>query len=150
MRIKITGISSPFVGISWEYVENEKQYIQKLFYFLETKRLLVNPIDMELPNQCVGSALEIKDFIVKLLCNFKFSFDGERILKELCNACNDFLDGLNKKQRPHIIYKNHSGDWEDNDFSNIMKIFRTVFRTKIACMEKNYGLSFGKSIPKEY
>lgn len=78
MAIKITGISFPFPGISWEYTEGERQQIQKLFYFLEGKRLLINPADMELPNQCAVSAMEIEDFIVKLLCTFKFSHESEK------------------------------------------------------------------------
>ena len=48
MGIRITGIDVPFGGISWEYTETEKQAIQKLFFFLESKRLLTNPIEMEI------------------------------------------------------------------------------------------------------
>lgn len=150
MKIRINGFSSPVGGISWEYTESEKRQIQKLFYFLESKRLLVNPADMELPDQCVQSALEMKKFIVGLLCDFQFSDDAESHLKELCAACNDFLDGLNSRQRPHIIYKNNSGDWADSDFSTIMKNFRNVFRTNIIRMEKNYELSFSKHISEKY
>ncbi|WP_330998639.1 DUF6650 family protein [Pectinatus frisingensis] len=137
-------------GISWEYTENERRQIQKLFYFLESKRLLINPADMELPDQCAQSAVEIKEFLVGLLCGFRFSKDVESHLKELCVACNVFLDEINFRQQPHIIYKNNSGDWADSNFSTIMKTFRKVFRTKIAYMEENYGLSFDNHIPEKY
>ena len=60
MGIRITGIDVPFGGISWEYTETEKQAIQKLFFFLESKRLLTNPIEMEIKQWCIESALEIK------------------------------------------------------------------------------------------
>ena len=33
-------------AFSWEYTETEKQAIQKLFFFLESKRLLTNPIEI--------------------------------------------------------------------------------------------------------
>ena len=38
MGIKITGIDTPFGGVSWEYTETSKNGIQELFYYLETKR----------------------------------------------------------------------------------------------------------------
>lgn len=48
MGIKITGVSVPFGGVSWEYTEPEKKYIQDLFFYLESKRVLTNPMDMEI------------------------------------------------------------------------------------------------------
>jgi hypothetical protein len=150
MVVRINGVSSPIGGISWEYTENEKRQIQKLFYFLESKRLLINPADMELPYQCAQSAVEIKKFVIGLLCDFKFSKDTELHLKELCDACNDFLNELNWQQRPQIIYKNNAGDWVDSNFSKIMKTFREVFRANITYMGGKYGLLFDKDIPEKY
>ncbi|WP_182186610.1 DUF6650 family protein [Pectinatus frisingensis] len=43
----------------------------------------------------------------------------ESHLKELCVVCNDFLNGLNSRQQPHIIYKNNNGNWADSDFSTL-------------------------------
>ena len=39
MGVRITGIDTPLGGISWEYTEAEKNSIQEIFFFLESKRL---------------------------------------------------------------------------------------------------------------
>lgn len=150
MGIKITGISTPVGGLSWEIIEIDKQGIKEMFNYLETKRLLINPMEMEIPEQCALSALEIKRYLVDLLQEFKFINETEDIIKNLCNACNTFLDGLNEKNRPHIIYKNDHGDWCDMSFSRIMKEFRTTFRTNIAMLENEYKIDFKKEIPEQY
>ena len=150
MGIKITGVSSPVGGISWTYSESEEEKFRKLLCYLESKRLIVNPIEMELPDQCIQSAVEIKQFIVKMLCDFQFSREGEFLLKELCAACNDFLNGIDPRKLPQIIYKNDKGDWIDANFSSSMKTFRRKFRSNIKMMEEKYKLSFEKCIPEEY
>ena len=47
MGIKLNGISVPIGGISWEYTESGQKGIQEMFYYLESKRLLINPKEME-------------------------------------------------------------------------------------------------------
>lgn len=50
MGIKLNGISVPIGGISWEYTESGQKGIQEMFYYLESKRLLINPKEMEKRN----------------------------------------------------------------------------------------------------
>ena len=47
MGIRITSASTPIGGISWEFTETKKKGIKDLFLFLESKRILVNPKEME-------------------------------------------------------------------------------------------------------
>jgi len=48
MGIKITGIDTPFGGLSWVSTGTAKSEIEGLFFFLESKRILINPTDMEI------------------------------------------------------------------------------------------------------
>ena len=41
MGIKLNGISVPIGGISWEYTESGQKGIQEMFYYLESKSLIV-------------------------------------------------------------------------------------------------------------
>lgn len=75
MGIKITGIDTPFGGVSWEYTEISKNGIQELFYYLETKRILINPVEMELKSWCAQSAIEMKREIASILSKYKFNSD---------------------------------------------------------------------------
>ena len=48
MRYEINGVSLPFGGISWSKNKSSKEMFSYLFLFLESKRILVNPIEMEI------------------------------------------------------------------------------------------------------
>lgn len=150
MGIRITGIDTPLGGISWEYTEAEKNSIQEIFFFLESKRLLVNSIEMEVKSWCEQSALEIKNRIVFILAKNQFSDDTKNSLRTMITACNDFLDDVSKVDQTGIIYKNHNGDWENATFSSSMKKFRKVFRDNINALSLRYDLTFHKTIPEEY
>lgn len=146
MGFRITGIDTPIGGISWEYTDSEKKGVQQLFDYLETKRLLINPIEMEKKDWCILSAIEIKQKINEINIKFDFKNDTKLITKAMIDACNTFLDDLQNVKNSGIIYKSN-GDWEDIVFSKAMKKFRKQFKDSIVCLSKNFGITFNKSIP---
>lgn len=150
MGMRTTGISTPIGGISWEYTETEKQEVQKLFFFLESKRLLTNPTEMEVKRWCIESALEIKHKLVDTLSEYDFSKDTIVCIRSMLEACNDFLDKLDTVKGTGIFYKNQNGDWENSAFSSAMKQFRNVFREHINLLSDVYGITFNKTIPTKY
>ena len=147
MGIKITGIDTPFGGVSWEYTETSKNGIQELFYYLETKRILINPVEMELKSWCAQSAIEMKREIASILSKYKFNSDTVCWLRAMINACNLFLDSLGSVKSSGIIYKNSSGDWEDATFSRAMRQFRKVFKENILLLSQAYQIPFPNNIP---
>ena len=72
MGIKLNGISVPIGGISWEYTESGQKGIQEMFYYLESKRLLINPKEMEKKEWSEKSAIEIKNKLVDILSRYKY------------------------------------------------------------------------------
>lgn len=150
MGIKITGIDTPFGGVSWEFTETAKSGIQELFFFLESKRVLVNPIEMEIKSWCEQSAIEIKKKLTELLSQYSFNAETIEAIRHMVNACNTFLDDLNKVSEQGIIYKNSNGDWANANFSIAMKKFRNIFREKISWLSDKYQIEFVKEIPEEY
>ncbi len=146
MGFRITGIDTPIGGISWEYTDSEKKGVQQLFDYLETKRLLINPIEMEKKDWCILSAIEIKQKINEINIKFDFKNDTKLITKAMIDACNTFLDDLQNVKNSGIIYKGN-GDWEDIVFSKAMKKFRKQFKDSIVCLSNNFGITFNKSIP---
>lgn len=147
MGIRITGLDTPFGGVSWEYTETAKHGIQELFHFLETKRILTNPIEMEIKSWCASSAIEIKTKIAEILGKYDFNAETTTCLRSMADACNSFLDRLDAVPIEGIIYKNNSGDWEDLVFSRAMRTFRTVFKEKVELLSTAYNLQFAKNIP---
>ena len=67
MKYELSGISTPIGGISWNRNVSGKDMFSYLLLFLESKRILVSPIDMEKKEWCIESVLEIKKTLVSIL-----------------------------------------------------------------------------------
>lgn len=119
------------------------------FCFWSQKRILVNPINMEIKEWCIESVLEIKETLVTITKDIKFKNDEISIIRDLIDACNTYLDTVSPMNLNGIIYKN--GDrWEDLSFDNAMKNFRASFKIQIIKIEQKYKLKFNKDIPDIY
>ena len=131
MGIKLNGISVPIGGISWEYTEFGQKGIQEMFYYLESKRLLINPKEMENKEWSEKSAIEIKNKLVDILSRYKYDQNIITIIKQMVDACNEFLDNMQRVEVRGILYKNLQSDWEDLEYGVSIKKFGKIFRDKI-------------------
>lgn len=150
MGIKLNGISVPIGGISWEYTESGQKGIQEMFYYLESKRLLINLRERENKEWSEKSAIEIKNKFVDILSRYKYDQNIITIIKQMVDACNEFLDNMQRVEVRGILYKNLQSDWEDLEYGVAMKKFRETFRDNIKILAETYNITFSKEIPKEY
>lgn len=141
MKHELNGISLPFGGISWDNNTTAKDRFRYLLLFLESKRILINPMYMELKEECIDSVLEIKQTLVSITKDVDFGEADIDILRSLIAACNDYLDTVRSDSIPHLIYKDgHS--WADATFEAAMKKFREAFKNGIRKIEEEYELSY--------
>ena len=146
MGFEINGLSTSLGGISWNKTTSSKEMFFHLLFFLESKRILVNPIELELKEWCIESVQEIKQQLVLITQEIVLKeFDANRI-RNLIDACNHYLDIVTPMDLPRIIYKK-DGRWEDLCFDKAMKEFRSAFSQEIRLIEKKYRLKFHKNIP---
>lgn len=150
MKYEINGISTPAGGVSWNKSITEKERFRDLLLFLESKRILVNPIAMEMKRECIKSVLDIKSRLTSTTQDIPFKDEALGIIRILVDVCNDFLDTIKDDKIPHLIYKKDNKSWTDYKFDKAMKDFRSVFREQIKIIENKYGLSFNKNIPIEF
>lgn len=149
MGFELNGFSTSIGGISWNKTTSTKEMFTHLLFFLESKRILVNPIELELKDWCIESVLEIKQQLVNITQELKLKdFDAD-IIRNLIDACNAYLDTVTPMNLPGIIYKK-DGRWEDLSFDRAMKAFRTSFKQEIEKIERKYRLKFHKTIPEEF
>jgi len=57
---RLTGFSSPIVGVSWNPPEAEVTAARRIIAFLEDRRVLYQPTEMENPAHCVQSVLVVR------------------------------------------------------------------------------------------
>ena len=149
MGFELNGFSTSIGGISWNKTTSSKELFTHLLFFLESKRILVNPIELEFKDWCIESVLEIKQQLVNITQEVKLKdFDADRI-RNLIDACNNYLDTVTPMNLTGIIYKK-DGRWEDLSFDRAMKEFRASFKQEIEKIEKKYRLKFHKIIPEEF
>jgi hypothetical protein len=149
MKYKITGFSIPFGGISWDRNKTNAQKYEYLFVFLSSKRILTNPIEMKIPEQCVTSVLDIKKTIVEFSRDIKQIEFDKNVLSDMIGACNIYLNCMSSTNLPHIIYKN--GDkWGNLSFDSGMKSFRNSLKKSIILIEQKYNIKFPKQISDKW
>jgi hypothetical protein len=141
MPFRPTGIDTPLGGFSWEYTTSPKQRISELFFYLESKRILTNPIYMEVVSQCVDSAIQIRDALASIIKDVKFPDEDKHVLSSMIEGSNSFLDELNKIEgiTPHL----HLGV---NLFDYSIKKYREAIKAGIVYFERTYNLQFSKRI----
>jgi hypothetical protein len=64
---RLTGISTPLGGMSWQPNEVEVSAARRVIAFLEDRRVLYAPDELEVQSHCVHSVLEIRHFLKRRL-----------------------------------------------------------------------------------
>jgi len=129
---RLTGISTPIGGISWAPPVDEKDKARGLLVFLEDRRALYHPYDMEVGDYVVKSILEIRDRLTEDLAEIsKSSILGET-LTAMRSACRKFLDDTQKPRgRRH---------WLGPHFINSLGELRALFGIHVARLACAYDL----------
>lgn len=89
---RITGISIPVFGVSWNPPKLEKQIAEKIITYLEDRRVLYNPYELESPKRCVESINQIRSFLTEQLYDVDRGSELSLILQAMRDACRKCLD----------------------------------------------------------
>ncbi len=144
----LKGIALPFGGLSWDNNINEKDRIQFLFTYLESKRVLYDPSEMERKEWCITSVLEIKSSLVEINRDIKISTESLKVINSMIDTCNNFLNNVNKQDSSGIIYNNCPNDFEL--FYQSMKKFRDNMKYAIEYFERVYNIKFRKELSETW
>ena len=112
---RLTGISTPFGGVSWVAPEAEVAVARRVIRFLEDRHVLYNPSELEQPLHCVDSVIEIRRFLTAELGNLPED-DLAAQLGALRTACRKFLDSLRSGDGrplrvPHGMFHGGFDEW---------------------------------------
>jgi hypothetical protein len=90
---RLTGVSTPFGGASWETVPDvEREVLTRLVTFLEDRRVLYNPSEVEVPRQCVDSVLRLREFLIAVAGQLPRDNAVAIAMRNMAGACRRFLD----------------------------------------------------------
>lgn len=136
---RITGISTPLGGLSWEPPKPDSQVVRQLFLFLEDRRVLYEPAQVEMPEHCVQSVLQIRQHLTAVLNDGGISTELEDVLRGLRGACRDFLGQTNyMHERPGM--REGFGGLHDWMFNQALGTLRSAFGLQIARLAITYDV----------
>jgi len=133
---RLTGISCPIAGVSWTPPPDEQDKARRLLVFLEDRRVLYNPYEMEIGPHVVDSVLEIRKRLISDLEEVgKKSLLGE-CTAALSAACRAFLDKT-EFTPGHRIY---------GPFTTALGEMRALFGVHIARLVCGYDLEVSEEV----
>ena len=143
---RLTGISSPIFGVSWNPDNTATDIARRVISFLEDRRVLYNPSEMEVPHHCVQSILEIRNFLTDQIPQTTEK-DLVDSLKALRVACRKFLDSVGSRE-DIVLFGNQRGHWVNWEFNGAVGELRGVFGIHIAKIAAMYGLDVEDDLSK--
>jgi len=96
---KITGISSPVIGVSWNPNDTDRDKIKNLITYLEDRRVLFNPFQLEFPIWVSKSVIEIRSKLTKILSSFDENSETSELLRTMRSSCRRYLDKTFRLQK---------------------------------------------------
>lgn len=89
---RLTGFSTPLFGISWASTESERDIVRRLVISLEDRRVLFNPLALEVEWQAIESVTDIRRHLSEVLGEIGEASPGVDPIKAMRAACRKFLD----------------------------------------------------------
>jgi hypothetical protein len=135
----LTGFSTPFFGVSWNPPETDRDIVRKLIIFLEDRRALYNPYDIETPMFVDQSLIEIRKELTNILQRTGNNPDIYPHLRAMRAACRKYLNEVSNQPRPRFHYR------EFETFAALGEL-RALFGIHIAQLAVKYGIDIEEEL----
>lgn len=145
---RLTGISCPVFGVSWTPPEPEVAAARRVLTFLEDRRVLYDPCEVELPAHCVDSVNRIREFLTVELSGLSQPSDFAANLRAMRAACRKFLSRVQNGDREIIRFANHQGHHASWVFNDALGQLRGVFGIHVAQLAVRHGLDVEDQLAK--
>jgi hypothetical protein len=136
---RVTGFSTPVFGVSWSPSEPEVTAARRVVTFLEDRRVLYSPSEMEVPQHCVTSVCEIRHFLTGEISRLGEDSDLNRSLRAMRAACRKFIDVIGL-DGDIVRFGSHPGHWASWEFNGALGELRGIVGLHVARIATEYGL----------
>lgn len=137
--VRITGLSVPVFGVQWSPKEPEVTAARRVIGYLEDRRVLYNPSEMESPDHCVQSVLQIRSYLTQEIGSHGEG-DFGATLKAMRAACRKFLNCVDRADGAIVRFGAERGHWASWAFNGALGELRGVIGVHIAQLAVRYGL----------
>jgi hypothetical protein len=137
---RLTGISTPLGGVSWEASELASSAARRVIAFLEDRRVLYAPDQLEVPSHCVHSVLDSRQFLSSELGKLDSGSEFAASLRAMRAACRKFLERVGVDGRDTTLFANQRGHWASWTFYSALGEMRGVFGVHLAQIAAHFKL----------
>ena len=137
---RLTGISCPIFGVSWNPPEANISIAKRIVAFLEDKRVLYSPSEAEVPEHCVLSVIEIRQMLTQELSNPDVPKGIQENVRAMRAACRKFLNRVDGHEREIVPSANVPGHFASWVFMDALGQLRGTFGIHLAQLAAGYGL----------
>jgi hypothetical protein len=137
---RITGISIPIFGVSWNPPESEREIVRQTLVFLEDRRALYNDFAHEIEHDVAQSVLAIRSELTDALKRLKEGAEAAPSLKAMRAACRDYLDWAGHSTRAR--------DFGPFSFMTELGRLRAMIGVQIAYLAVKYGIDVDGELVK--
>lgn len=134
---RLTGLSCPIFGVSWTPPEPERKIARRILTFIEDRRVLYSPSEVEIPAHCVESVIEIRHYLTHELQGLDRDTPLSTTVRALRAACRKSLDTIGPMDHRFGPIGNGYQDWV---FLSALGELRGSFGIHLATLATAYGL----------
>jgi len=131
---RLTGISTPVFGLSWQPSASEQHIVRGLMLFLEDRRVLYHPYQLEVRDWVVQSVLQIREELTRVLQGLEEDSGLIAPCQAMRAACRKFLDATHSPR--HRSFSHHL----DEDLFTALGELRAIVGLYVAQLCLKYGL----------
>ena len=136
---RLTGFSCPIFGVSWNPGEAEVTTARRILAFLEDRRVLYSPYELELPAHCVHSIQSMRAFLTQEL-GMALPDELAANLRAMRAACRKFLNTMAALDARQQIDSQYFGGIDQWEFNAALGELRSSFGVHIAMIAAQNGL----------
>ncbi len=136
---RVTGVSTPVGGVSWTPSVSERDALRKLIVFLEDRRALFDPYNVEATALVHQSVQEIRGELTKVLRAIGESSRADEPLRTMRAACQRYLTrAVSFTEQPHWHRppRFHSGFGDDGDGDDFILALGELRGAFAACIHQ--------------
>jgi len=91
---RMTGFSTPFFGVSWSPPTVDRDVARHVLAFLEDRRVLYVPSEVEMAEHCIESVVDIRRFLTDIIGHGGIANELATALRSMRAACRQFLTDM--------------------------------------------------------